>query len=52
MDSELIILYKQSSKTWLEVLINHMKGPFMDVVDFVIKTPTMTHPDYWTIAKP
>ena len=28
-----------------------MKGPFMDVVDFIIKTSTMTHLDYWKIIK-
>ena len=51
MDSKRIILYKQSWKAWLEVLINYTKGPFMDVVDFIIKTSSMTRPDYWTIIK-
>ena len=32
-------------------VINYTKGPFMDVVDFIIKTPIMTHPGYWTIIK-
>ena len=28
-----------------------MDDPFIDVVDFIIETPTMTRPDYWTIVK-
>ena len=32
-------------------MINYTNGPFMDMVDFINKTPTMTHPDYWTIIK-
>ena len=51
MDGKRIILYKQSWKAWLEAMINYMKGTFMDTVDFIIKTSTMTHPDYWTIIK-
>ena len=51
MDGKRIISYKQSWKTWLEVLINYTKGTFMDLVDFIIKTSTMTHPGYWTIIK-
>ena len=38
MDAKRIILYKQSWKAWLEVLINYTKDSFMDVVDFIIKT--------------
>ena len=30
----------------MEILINYTKNPFMNVVDFIIKTPTMKHPDY------
>ena len=37
--------------TLSEVLINYKRGSFMDVVDFIIKTSSMTHPDYWTIIK-
>ena len=46
MDGKRIILYKQSWKTWLEFLINYVKGPFMDGFDFIIKTHTMTYSDY------
>ena len=42
MDAKRIILYKQSWKVWLEVLINYTKGSFMDVVDFIIKTSKTT----------
>ena len=34
-----------------EVLINNMKGSFIDVVDLIIKITFMTYPDYWTIVK-
>ena len=51
MNGKRIILYKQSWKAWLEILINYTKGSFMDVVDFIIKTSTMTHPDYWAMIK-
>ena len=51
MDGKRISLHKQSWKTWLKDFINYTKGPFMDVVDFIIKTSTMTHPAYWTIMK-
>ena len=51
MDGKQIILYKKARETWLEVLINYAKGPFMDVVDFIIKTPTMTHLEYCMIIK-
>ena len=51
MDDKRIILYKESWKAWLEVLINYTKSFFMDVVDFIIKASTMTNPDYWTIIK-
>ena len=51
MNGKRNILYKQSWKTWLEVLINYIKGPFMDVVDFIIKISTMAHLDYRTIIK-
>ena len=50
-DGKGIILYKQRWKTWLEVLIDYSKDLFMDVVDFIIKTATRKHPDYWTIIK-
>ena len=45
MDGKWIMLYNQSWKDWLEFLINYTKGPFMDVVNFIIKTSTMTRPD-------
>ena len=51
MDGKRIIIYKQSWKTWLEVLISYTKGSFMGLVDFIIKTSTMTHSDYWKIIK-
>ena len=38
-------------KFLIEVLINYTRSPFMDVVDFIVKTYTMTHPQYWTIIK-
>ena len=46
MDGKRIILYKQSWKAWVEVVKNYTKVSFMDVADFIIKTSTMTHPDY------
>lgn len=45
------IFYKQSWKTWLQVLKNYSSGPFMDVVNFIIKTATMIHRDYWRIIE-
>ena len=51
MGGKRIILNKQSCKTWLGVLINYTNGHFMDVVDFIITIPSMTHPDYWTLIK-
>ena len=51
MDGKRIILYKQSWTNWLKVSIDYAKGPFMDVIDFNIKSSTMTHANYWTIIK-
>ena len=51
MEGKRIILYKQSWNTWLDVLIIYTKGPFMEVVDFIIKASAMTYSDYWTVIK-
>ena len=42
-------LTSKVEKLVLEVSINYTKGPFMDY--FIIKTSTMTHPDYWTAIR-
>ena len=44
-------LVQAKLKSLIGILINYTKGSFMDVVDFIIKTSTMAHPDYRTIIK-
>ena len=46
MDGKIIIVYKQRWKALVEVVINYTKGPFMYVVEFIIKSSTMTHLDH------